>query len=401
MRVILELSHVRSPSPVSPCANTPNSKALLFGLNYFRRSAVSEPEDPSRPTPLGGPVRDVEEIKSMLMDVYDYREEDIVVMTDEEKNIDTERWPSKENMLRAIDKFVVGASPGDAFVFFYAGHCAKGEDEDKRAYILSCDDQKIFDSDVREHLVNPLPQGSRLTAIIDACHSGMLLGLDHYNCRCVIRRRCQSFLERKKPVVFVVEPKRRHTEAAVQSLLTRRNPQLRATFKRAVTMTIVITRMQFLAMKKARSGQRVAGHPLLPSRCGSFCAYERSNGPLVIGLSACAYNERTWEDSKRMGKGMTVKLVKILRKNPSIQVGDLNQQLQKCLSKLAFKRVRAARGVFRTHCENVPLKKRKKLEQKYRDLLEYRGQTAQFGSLNPLRLEDQFILKRGNTDFPH
>jgi hypothetical protein len=46
---------------------------------------------------------------------------------------------------------------------------------------------------------------------------------------------------------------------------------------------------------------------------------------------------------------------------------------------LTFKRVRTARGVFRTYCEKVPFHKRQKLEHKYRDLLEFRDQTAQVG----------------------
>jgi hypothetical protein len=72
MPVIFEIPHIpRSPSPVSPSdgARNPNYKALLIGMNYSwpSGSAVSEQGDPSRPTPLGGPVRDVEEIKSTLM----------------------------------------------------------------------------------------------------------------------------------------------------------------------------------------------------------------------------------------------------------------------------------------------------------------------------------------------
>jgi len=33
------------------------------------------------------------------IDLYDYREEDIFAMTDEEKNIDTKHWPSKDNIV--------------------------------------------------------------------------------------------------------------------------------------------------------------------------------------------------------------------------------------------------------------------------------------------------------------
>jgi len=93
---------------------------------------------------------------------------------------------------------------------------------------------------------------------------------------------------------------------------------------------------------------------------------------------------------------MTTKLIKILRKNPSIGVGDLNRQLKHCLSKLAFKRVRKARDTFRAISEKVPDRKRKKLEKKYTEqgLFDFRSQTAQFGSLYPLRLDDQFIIKR-------
>ncbi|KAI9511066.1 hypothetical protein F5148DRAFT_1281234 [Russula earlei] len=278
---------------------------------------------------------------------------------------------------------VANASPSDAFVFYYAGHCVKSDD-DKHvcAYkpniciqgsdqvivkdIVTCDDEKISGSDVRAHLVNSLPQGSRLTAVIDACHSGLLLDLDHYNCKCIIRRRCQSYSERKKPVK-VVSPKRRHTHTD-QDWLMRNDPQLRAAFRRAA-MKMLAGRAVATARDEAEQCQegQLRIYPAFSLR--------------EISLSACAHNERTWEDSKRKGKGMTVKLIKILRKNPSVQVGDLNEQLKRSLSKLAFKRVRKARRAFRELDETISLKRREKLSIKYRDLLDYREQTAQIGSL--------------------
>jgi len=98
-----------------------------------------------------------------------------------------------------------------------------------------------------------------------------------------------------------------------------------------------------------------------------------------------------------MGKGMTVKLIKILRKNPSIGIGDLSQQLKQCLSKLAFKRVRKAKGTFRDLIKKIQQpRKRRRLTQKYakQGLFDFRPQTARFGSLSPLRLDDQFIIQR-------
>jgi hypothetical protein len=128
-----------------------------------------------------------------------------------------------------MDDLVVNASPEDAFVFYCrllccavfarssyfpdAGHCGKSDGEDKRvcAYdpisatlqcsdlvttldILTCDDQEVLDSvgvthsapylpalnlwqDVREHLVNPLPQDSRLTvrSLTYCCRKPLIL----------------------------------------------------------------------------------------------------------------------------------------------------------------------------------------------------------------------------------
>ena len=33
------------------------------------------------------------------IEIYDYHEDDIVVMTNEEENKETKRWPSKENIV--------------------------------------------------------------------------------------------------------------------------------------------------------------------------------------------------------------------------------------------------------------------------------------------------------------
>ncbi|KAI8974819.1 hypothetical protein BD414DRAFT_175232 [Trametes punicea] len=43
----------------------------------------------------------------------------------------------------------------------------------------------ILDNDLRKYLVDALPDGVFLTAIFDACHSGTLLDLVHYNCNAV------------------------------------------------------------------------------------------------------------------------------------------------------------------------------------------------------------------------
>ncbi|KAN0118334.1 Caspase domain containing protein [Russula decolorans] len=401
MAVLFEVPHFPNvPHPrVPPGTPPPNYKAFLLCISYLLCPDGSDPGN--RLSPLAGPLNDAKEIKATLIDLFRYREEDIFVMTDEEKNAGTEHWPSKENIFRAMDNLVRDATPGDAFVFYYAGHGGRNDVGGNHAYILTCDDEKILDYDIRKHLVDPLPRDCRLTAILDACYSGMLLNLEHYDCHYFRRRRSQSVSERKKkPLTSYNAGKRRHSDAALQPWVMRNNPHLRSAFKRAATITRVVVRLKFLVANKSKSARNACGPPTPRCCCGScFCIYELLSSPLVISVSACSFNENTWEDSKRKGKGMTAELIEILRKNPSIHVGDLDQQLEKRLSKLAFKRVREARTVFRTYSAKLPHETRIKLERKYtsQGLFDFKSQTAQFGSLHPLRLNDQFILERNHT----
>jgi len=159
----------------------------------------------------------------------------------------------------------------------------------------------------------------------------MLLHLEHYTCHCFIRKRSQSVYHKtKNPLALQRQARRRHTAAEIQPRLWSNTSRARVMFMRAAMATRAVTRLRILAANSAKSGKVRLVDPR--PRCGSaFCAYELLNSPLVISVSACATNERTFEDTKRNGRGMTVKLMKILRKNPSIRVGELNQKLNHSL----------------------------------------------------------------------
>jgi hypothetical protein len=155
--------------PHSPGTLPPKCRALLLCISY---SICPDGSDPgNRPSPLGGPLNDAKEVKATLIgeldvdstafsplsrsrsiELFHYHEEGIFVMTDEGKNVGTEHWPSKENIVRiyfprgvvaaaysltlanksiqlqAMDNLVRDATPGDAFVFYCAssivGFCA-------------------------------------------------------------------------------------------------------------------------------------------------------------------------------------------------------------------------------------------------------------------------------------
>lgn len=109
----------------SPGLSPPNYKALAIGINYMWSPDGSVPGDPT--LRLMGPVNDAKNMKETLKracarlnrrllgvrrfltrfnlvaaDVYQYREQDILLMTDEEGNRGTEMWPSAPNIVRFL-----------------------------------------------------------------------------------------------------------------------------------------------------------------------------------------------------------------------------------------------------------------------------------------------------------
>ncbi|KAH9059176.1 caspase domain-containing protein [Lactarius vividus] len=391
----------------SSTASTPKHMALLIGINYT--STTDENEQGFRQ--LKGPINDAKEVKKALIGLFHYKEEDICLMTDEEANCDTSLWPSEENIMKAMCDLVRGASPGDAFVFFYAGHSGQqpatidpNEVDHLDEYIVTCDFKIILDNTLREYLVDPLPAGTRLTAILDSCHSGTLLDLDHYSCHWFLRRRAQSVQENK--AVTKYHGPRRHSDDVWEQRLVRSATQLfQTTFSGVVTAALVIVRLRTRLARKKQVPDvddvtpRTPGIIPRPPCGGWYCAYALSNGPLVVSVSSCSDQESTWEDSQNKGKSMTTKLIKILKKNPSIKVGDLDQQLKKKLSKMAFKRVLNAKRAFKMFGAKLSPEVRKKWEDEYTEkgLFQLKEQTAQIGSMHRLRRDDVFIAKRSRT----
>jgi hypothetical protein len=267
--------------------------------------------------------------------------------------------------------------------------------------ILTCDYKKILDNSLRRYLVDPLPAGTRLTAILDSCHSGTLLGLDHYSCHWFLRRRAQSLQESKAPSDDDEAPRRHSND---ESRLVHSSQPFRTLFFGAVTAALAVVRLKLRLAKrlkvevKVEIGVEIVGSGdtratlatpvcVLRPRCGgSYCAYALLNGPLVISVSSCSDQQSAWEDSQSKLKSMTTKLIKILRKNPSIKVGDLDQQLKKYLSKMAFKRLREIKTMFMKYSAKLSPEKRKEWKEKFsnKGLFELKEQTAQFGSMHSL-----------------
>ncbi|KAI9436821.1 caspase domain-containing protein [Lactarius psammicola] len=248
------LSHVPTYCQ-SPTVSPSEHRALLIGINYDNNEHYSRA--------LRGPVNDAKEMKKALIELFHYKEGDICLMTDEEANRETTLWPSKANIMHALRDLVRGARPGDTFVFFYAGRCGQQRpttNDNKIGrldiYILTWDHEIILDNTLRKYLVDPLPTGTRLTAILDACYSGTLLKLDHYFCHCFLPLRTQC------PPVPV-------------------SPSISERKQVGVGVGTSIPRQ--------------------PCRISS-CVNPSSKAPLVISVSSCSDQQSTWEGQPEKGK---------------------------------------------------------------------------------------------------
>ncbi|POG79593.1 caspase domain-containing protein [Rhizophagus irregularis DAOM 181602=DAOM 197198] len=157
-----------APPPV-----TGRRRALLIGINYF-----------GTPFELKGCINDVANVKSFLIELYNFREADMVILTDDQS--DPKKIPNRENILSAMRWLVHDARPNDSFFFHFSGHGGQAQDldgDEDDGYdetIMPSDFQKngqIIDDIMHDIMVKPLPRGVRLTAIFDSCHSGTALDL--------------------------------------------------------------------------------------------------------------------------------------------------------------------------------------------------------------------------------
>lgn len=154
---------------------TGKRKALLIGINYVGSKAQ-----------LRGCWNDIDNIKNFITTRANYKNEDIVVLSDRERNPKSQ--PTRANMTAAMHWLVAGAKSGDALFFHYSGHGGQapahdGDEADGyNETIIPVDYERtgqMEDDELHAILVRPLPIGCRLTAVFDSCHSGTALDLPY------------------------------------------------------------------------------------------------------------------------------------------------------------------------------------------------------------------------------
>ncbi|KAL5483161.1 hypothetical protein ACEPAI_8390 [Sanghuangporus weigelae] len=157
-------------------------KALLIGIKYYRPHYYKN----TRITSLKGPHHDVREVQRLLQGVYGWDSECLRILKDD--NGPRENQPTLINIRHEIKELVKDAQPGDSLFFYFSGHGSQVEDQDddeddgkdeELIVLVSCDGQLLVDDELHEILVNPIPEGCHLTAVLDCCSSGTGLDLPY------------------------------------------------------------------------------------------------------------------------------------------------------------------------------------------------------------------------------
>ena len=153
--------------PSADTADTTNKKsAVLIGINYTN----TENE-------LYGCVNDAMNLKNLLKTKYNYKEEYIKTILNEEA--------TRKTILQEITALVKESSKGDSLFLSYSGHGISaddrnGDEEDgKDELLVTSDNYGIFDDDLKQILDTHLQEGVKLFALFDNCHSGTILDLPY------------------------------------------------------------------------------------------------------------------------------------------------------------------------------------------------------------------------------
>ncbi len=127
---------------------------------------------------LDGAVSDMEAVKTLLLDKFGFRADDIKTLTNQEATAD--------EILSAIQKHLIdSAQPGDVSLFYYAGHgslmrnLSTPKSSGYDSTIVPADwwrgTPDIRDKELARLFRKAVEKGIALTIIADSCHSGSLL----------------------------------------------------------------------------------------------------------------------------------------------------------------------------------------------------------------------------------
>lgn len=137
-------------------------KALLVGINYIGMDC-----------PLNGCINDIENIRDILKSEYNYKDADIMMISDM-----TEIKPTRSNIIKELLNLIL--SDATDLYFHYSGHGSQvkdvnGDEADKMdECLVPIDYEKngIILDDELKGILQCLNSDKKLTIVLDCCHSG-------------------------------------------------------------------------------------------------------------------------------------------------------------------------------------------------------------------------------------
>jgi hypothetical protein len=156
--------------------------AVVIGVNY-----------PGSNMELNGCCFDAERLRTMLIEKFHYKPENIRLLIDEKSdNLDAPVIePTKKNIMESMAWLTEqggNSAPGSQLWFSYSGHGyyqtdREGEESDGKDECIvpvDCNTEGMIIDDVfRQQLVNKVPDHCKCSVMMDCCHSGTILDLSY------------------------------------------------------------------------------------------------------------------------------------------------------------------------------------------------------------------------------
>jgi hypothetical protein len=148
-------------------------KALLIGINYYSLPDIT----------LNGCVRDIINMRNMLIDAYNFSQNNIIMLRDDVTNPSSQ--PTRANILNAITSLVSQSSSLEELWIHYSGHGSQLPDFNKDEAggydsILVPIDYRTKGFILDDELLNIIKNSKCRTVILsDSCHSGTVFDLPY------------------------------------------------------------------------------------------------------------------------------------------------------------------------------------------------------------------------------
>ncbi|KAH7913123.1 caspase domain-containing protein [Hygrophoropsis aurantiaca] len=319
--------------PIHRTCSQGRKKALLIGIGYKLRRIESLQKLPAVHS-------DAKLLKTFLINTYGYAEEDVVLMLDERES-QHRLIPTRKNVLHQIDLLVKHARDGDQFFFYYAGHghqevCQDHTEIDGQDELMdTCDGEKIMDNDLRRRLIEPLPSGTKLFALIDACHSETMLDLDKEICEDCLTA---TAIKQKKLKQLWLSDARRSSLSHRENKQSREPKHWESHFHKSTSKTKLQPKRLNSHVSRSRPNplrrtDLIEWDTPISATCKCHTGARRIDHKAhVISLSACRDDESAFDDLSTGGT-----MTKTLEENPHpclahlcdgvrIRVNELNRR---------------------------------------------------------------------------